>query len=81
MANTPLQIEVEDVQILVAASATTAYSREDEENRVQQLKQERLERAEAIRFGESTGVHTTRTLNMSGLTSTPRTTLVHAIFH
>lgn len=56
MANTPLQIEVEDVQLLVAATATTAYSREDEEKREQELKQERLERAEAMRFGESTGV-------------------------
>ncbi|EJD03959.1 vacuolar protein sorting-associated protein vps13 [Fomitiporia mediterranea MF3/22] len=48
---TPVVIEIEDVQVLIAASSATAYSREDEERREQQLKQERLERAEALRMG------------------------------
>ncbi|KAH8120322.1 vacuolar protein sorting-associated protein vps13 [Phellopilus nigrolimitatus] len=54
MANTPLQVEIEDVQVLIAASSTTEYSREDEEKREQQLKNEMLERAEALRVGEPT---------------------------
>ncbi|KAI5124698.1 hypothetical protein M0805_004304 [Coniferiporia weirii] len=52
MANTPLQVEIEDVQVLIAASSTTEYSREEETKREQQLKSERLERAEALRLGE-----------------------------
>lgn len=59
---TPVTIEIEDVQLLIAASSATEYSREDEENREQQLKQERLERAEAIRMGEATGTCLTHIL-------------------
>ncbi|KAL5518944.1 VPS13 [Sanghuangporus vaninii] len=51
---TPVTIEIEDVQVLIAAFSATVYSREDEEVREQQLKMERLERAEAMRMGEVT---------------------------
>lgn len=50
-----MTIEIEDVQLLIAASSAMEYDREDEIKREQQLKQERLERAEAIRMGEATG--------------------------
>lgn len=52
---TPLQVKIEDVQLLIAASSATEYSREDDEKRQQQLKQERLERAESLRMGEAAG--------------------------
>jgi hypothetical protein len=52
---TPLQVKIEDVQLLIAASSATEYSREDDETRQQQLKQERLDRAESLRIGEAAG--------------------------
>ena len=54
---TPVTIEIEDVQVLIAASSATEYSRDDEEMREQQLKMERLERAEAMRMGQVTGTY------------------------
>ena len=55
VAHTPLKIEVEDIQILIAASTAEGYSPEEEELREPQLKFEKLERAEALRVGDATG--------------------------
>lgn len=46
--NSKVDISIEDVQILIKSSLSTKYDREEEEQRAQELKRERLERAETL---------------------------------
>lgn len=54
LGNTPVQIKIEDLHVVVAASTATEHSPEEDEERAQALKFERLQRAETMRFDSPT---------------------------
>lgn len=50
LGNTPVELVIEDLHLLVASSLTTEYSVAEDERRAQALKFERLDQAEALRL-------------------------------